>query len=1175
MDLSKIFWGISVWAMAHVGNGFAQPGYPQDVRESSLYKLFRNPPEGFGEVPFYWWQGDTLTRERLAWQLDQLAGKKVSSLQINYSHTDDGKGYFWGSSCKSQPAQFTDEWWDLFGWFVRESDKRGMTVSVSDYTLGIGQGYALDEVRRLHPDIAASQLVFEELRMADGKVDTPLREGWISVSAFKSSLPDAFVDLSGRVSGGRLRWGVPGQGWKVVAVYSQVDDRSYNPMHPLSGSEYVRCFFQRFEDRLPECKRNLDFFFSDELNFNLHGVVWDVRFADEFLKRKGYDIRPYLPALVMDVGGITPKVRLDYNDVFTSLSEENFFIPVYRWHEKRGLIYGCDHGGRGLQVDEFGDYFRTQRWNQGPGSDQPRLERDVVKAKVASSIAHLYERPRVWLEGFYSSGWDTSSSDVADAIFANYALGYNLLSLHGLYYATPGGMWEWAPPCNHFRMPYWSVMDTLLAAVERLSFLYSQGKHHCDVALLYPVEPKVAGYGDGASDAAFRVARELIGDVRDFDFIDYTSLREARVSKEGLSVAGECYEALVVPPMPVIREASLRKLAEWAEAGGLLVWLGDAPVASEAKGRDSLRLRGIWMKMQESPRFFHLQVEDSVLPVLDEELPRDFQSLKPGKRQIYVNHREVGGQHFYGLYGVERGMPCFFRQKGDVEYWDAWTGRRCKLLAVRPVANGTIVEMPASGSDFQTIVFTPHSKAPESEDGHVVEVQPLSREWQCEIVPVLDNRYGDFHYPTDGGLVRPEVRVFRYGLETGNGQERVAEPRNVVYTYGDEFLCSGPLAEMLPDSVLAAMTACGSSMYALPPDWRPYAFSRRWGVFGDPGHQGYHGLKMRMNPEVIRLGKMGVSATSTFRKQEPGGSCYYLYTTVDAPHDGVYPVLIGSVRPSVCFVGGQKVKGDSLALCRGVNRIVLGYDRPVTTYFFIRNPFAPRCSPEKLALEWYGDSSILPFDPYGKGDCRASYSFLSAPGLKGFSVGIAGRNPEVWVDGKSAEPCLDEYGGMDVDLGRTCGKPVEVRIDMDLPFGVKGGAAFTSELVQRVGRGTILTGDWGKTEGLSCYSGAVKYIQNVQVRPLKPGMRVFLAIDSLSSAVSICVNGRNAGVRVVPEWRFDITPFLEGEDNLVELTVYNTASNHYRTKPTLYNKEEPSGILGKAVLEYEAAACGL
>ena len=64
------------------------------------------------------------------------------------------------------------------------------------------------------------------------------------------------------------------------------------------------------------------------------------------------------------------------------------------------MIYGCDHGGRGRNVVEFGDYFRTQRWNQGPGCDQPGLGRDLIKNKVASSIAHLYQRPRVWLEGY-------------------------------------------------------------------------------------------------------------------------------------------------------------------------------------------------------------------------------------------------------------------------------------------------------------------------------------------------------------------------------------------------------------------------------------------------------------------------------------------------------------------------------------------------------------------------------------------------------------------------------------------------------------------------------------------------------------------------------------------------------------------------------------------------------
>jgi hypothetical protein len=26
---------------------------------------FINPPKGYGEVPFYWWQGNSLTRERI------------------------------------------------------------------------------------------------------------------------------------------------------------------------------------------------------------------------------------------------------------------------------------------------------------------------------------------------------------------------------------------------------------------------------------------------------------------------------------------------------------------------------------------------------------------------------------------------------------------------------------------------------------------------------------------------------------------------------------------------------------------------------------------------------------------------------------------------------------------------------------------------------------------------------------------------------------------------------------------------------------------------------------------------------------------------------------------------------------------------------------------------------
>lgn len=57
-------------------------------------------------------------------------------------------------------------------------------------------------------------------------------------------------------------------------------------------------------------------------------------------------------------------------------------------------------GGRGQDVTEFGDYFRTMKWNQGPGNDQPRLASNIIKSKVSASIAHLYRRPPGMAGGF-------------------------------------------------------------------------------------------------------------------------------------------------------------------------------------------------------------------------------------------------------------------------------------------------------------------------------------------------------------------------------------------------------------------------------------------------------------------------------------------------------------------------------------------------------------------------------------------------------------------------------------------------------------------------------------------------------------------------------------------------------------------------------------------------------
>ena len=240
------------------------------------------------------------------------------------------------------------------------------------------------------------------------------------------------------------------------------------------------------------------------------------------------------------MGPITPKVRLDYADVKVQLTEERYFRPIFDWHAKRGLIYACDPGSRGQDPAEFGDYFRCVRWYTAPGHDTPGGSADLIKDKVSSSIAHLYQRPRVWLEGYHSLGWGATPATLMHATRENFLFGCTLLNLHGLYYTTHGSFWEWAPPCYHFRMPYWEHMAVfLLRYFDRLSYLLSQGVHRCDVAILYPVAPFDAGMGgDEARGAAFDTGRRLMAAGIDFDFIDFESLGRAELKDGRICVAG-------------------------------------------------------------------------------------------------------------------------------------------------------------------------------------------------------------------------------------------------------------------------------------------------------------------------------------------------------------------------------------------------------------------------------------------------------------------------------------------------------------------------------------------------------------------------------------------------------------------------------------------------------------
>ena len=1054
---------------------------------------FQNPPPGFGVVPFYWWLGDPLTKERLAWQLYQMKGMNMSGYQINYAHSDRG-GRSFGLTYPSEPMLFSPDWWKLTGWFLQESKKQGAAISLSDYTLGFGQGWCVDEILREHPEVRGMRLVM-------GK--------------------------DGSVTNETLAW-------------------SLNPMHPMSGKWYADKFFGQFERRFPgESGKGLNFFFSDELQFGVSGRLWSKEFPEEFKKRKGYDITPELAALFKDTGPRTPKIRLDYSDVVVALSEEGFFKPVFDWHQQRGMILGCDHGGRGQNVVEFGDYFRTQRWNQGPGSDQPYLERNLIKAKVAASIAHLYERPRVWLEGFYGSGWGTSSADVVDATFANYVRGYTLLSLHGMYYSTHGSWWEWAAPDNTFRMPYWPQFRGFMDCVQRLSYLLSQGRHRCDVAILYPVAPKEADMdGGGAVKAAFDTAGALDSVAVDFDFMDFESLARAQVKDGQLCVSGESYRALVLPSMKAVRFSTLQKAVEFQRAGGLVVMLGALPEASDRIGRNDPELDALVAELTT-----RVARPGEVRVRIEQAFPRDYAG--PGS----VLHRKVGPRDLYAIYNAPQDAEATFRATGKVELWDPWTGTTRPLEILSQSGGATKLKLPLTAKEMQIIVFSPGQPLRvQSQISNLKSQIPIAGDWEFEVEPTLDNRFGDFRWPPTPTKIGAEVRQLWYC----QGDATNGPWRKVTCSFGPQFFQS------------ASMPAAAAGT--------PYEFSWRWGIENDPGHQGYHGMKGEVHDDFLAIGKPKAN-----RRHMPNVISYeaagdvFFSTTVIAPKDLTGYALTGALKPARVWINGQVVTGSALNLKAGANPLVLQYTKPGRTYFVVsRTPDGPpqpdetltpegqlRFRVDDLAMSWWTNANVLPFDVRAAEPAPVGwYRFQSPPGLRAFTLKARGK-VQAWADGVA----LTGGDGRFI-VPQPSARPVTVRLRIEQERGCYAGAAIPEPLQLDCGPGQMALGDWSQNDGLACYSGSACYRKTVTIPAAK---QVTLDLGNVVSSAELRINGQAAGVRVAPPWTFDITKLVGPGENRLELWICNTLGNHYLTVPTQYRGSTVAGLLGPVILKLDGS----
>lgn len=1184
-----------------VASGVFAGGTGLPSRDPNLDVLpgFQTPPPGYGEIPYWWWTGDSLDTDRLVGQLDALHKKGISGVQVNYSHHDT-TGWL---TDQDDPPVFTEAWWTVYQKVAQACAKRNMGIGLSTYTLDWPRGatnlfYSLFYSK---PELNAIQLEKEgPWRVKGGeRIEKKLSDGVFAVHAYrvKAGQPErGGTDLTPQMREGAFAWQAPEGEWDVWAFRAEHKPGSLNPLLPSAGETVIRGFFQPFEDRAPgHSSAGLNYFFNDELHISVEKFAWNSDFAKEFQKRKGYDLMEVLPAMWQDIGAITPKVRMDYADVRMALMEERYFQPIYAWHASRGMIFGCDSGGRGLNPHEFGDYFRATRWYSAPGHDTPGGRADLIKGKVSSSVANLYQRPRVWLEGYHSLGWGATPETLMFATRENYLYGTTLFNLHGLYYSTYGSYWEWAPPCYHFRMPYWAHMTTFLGYFDRLSYLLSQGHLACDVAVVYPVAPYEAEMeGDAAKNTAFDFARRLFNSGINFEFIDNESLARAVVEDGLLKVkdAGAAYRALVFPNMKAVRWPSIEKAAAFAQAGGKVYSVGALPAASDHAGRDDAELTAM------NDRAFAPACRLSTSEQANETIRKAFvQDVSGIGQTVRALHRKAGPRDIYLVMDAQPGKAVEFRAKGQVELWDPWTGSTSPLRVTEETPTGTQIELPLEPYEANVVVFTPgkpHVNPPPA-DTRPERAKSLPAEWTVAFEPTMDNSHGDFRLPVtpENRTIGIEARRFAWAVESDALRAAGTPPlqsdawrslawQEKLHGFGTQFYVLGPIPK---DADISQLEAALSKLVCVRLSesvsvggrtfsWHPYDFSWRMGKEGDSGHQGFHGLKRTVTDDFLCLGKPKGALNETRYVDEADGARYYLWTcaTMAGPADA--DILVSRKQPAdashtspiltpdAVYVNGAAVAdlAKGVALKAGANPVLVRYDQAGRGHFVLRQKGAPAPKAKTpLAMRWFDDAGVIPFDVSAGTRPAEWFRFTTAPGTSALRVTARGA-VEAWLDGVPMK--AGKNGRFVAAKSATQAAAVALRV-RPAQAGLSGGALISDPVaVETDGSGVMALGDWSKVGILNNYSGGVRYRTKLALTADEAKAKVTLDLGRVAGTAEIWVNGKQAGVRVAPPWRQEVTGFLKKGENTFEVLVYNTLANHYQTIPSRYRGDPISGLLG-------------
>jgi hypothetical protein len=715
---------------------------------SAIERRFENPPAASRMLKIvHGWPDEAAAQDRLIASLKaQGFGGVVCNVSFADYLQDEGR-------------------WNSFTRAVRQARDAGLAMWLYDEK-GYPSATAGGQVLRNHPEWEASGLLITEAASSGNAVSLALPPGELVLAAAFPSIKSevdlqALTNLTSHVRDRVLSWTPAAGEWKILAITS---NRLFEGTHAamslsahlpypnlllteptarfleLTHSEYARrlgtnlgeYFVATFTD-----EPSLMSLFLKPMPYKV--LPWSSSLPTEFRNRRGYDLPPLLPSLVVNSGTAAARTRFDYWLTVGELVSENFFGQIQEWCARHNLY----SGGHLLmeenlvnQVPLYGNFMQCLRRLDAPSIDCLTSIPDQVPwiiAKMASGAAALEQRQLVMCE----------TSD------------------HGQRYRPPGDTRpvrtaspaEIRGTCNRLIVSgvnvitsYFSFADLTDQDLRQLNDWIGRacasltgGFQVADIAVLVPIQsiwPRfiparhLANAAPEASqiESIFHdVTTTLFHHGRDFTAVDAQALADARVEAGALLHGPLRWRVVVLPSADTLPIKAWDNLARFVESGGVLISIGVLPRNSEiefpsarvvALARKLFEGAGQELAIKSFPKggqaIFLPAGQTPLLPgMLNRSLENDFQT-RPTRTSLRHTHRQIQGQEVFFV--INDGSDLFrgqaaFACKGPGRHWNLATGQ------AEAIPDPAAVELTMGPYDAALFTFPAASER---------EVRPLS-----------------------------------------------------------------------------------------------------------------------------------------------------------------------------------------------------------------------------------------------------------------------------------------------------------------------------------------------------------------------------------------------------------------------------------------------------------------